>query len=211
MELTLGSDFIYRLLINTLAVVILVRLCYYRFSQHRANASSFMLFGMGVFLVTSLLHSAEVSMGFAFGLFAVFSMLRYRTESISIKEMTYLFLVIAIALLSSVGTMLHVELLGLTLFICLLTFLLETSFVLPLLDELEIDYEKIDNIKLEQRGLLIQDLKQRTGLDIKQVEILSIDFLRDCARLKVHFYPTIKPQKNSMKSESQVLSAHIKS
>ncbi len=211
MELTLGSDFIYRLLINTLAVVILVRLCYYRFSQHRANASSFMLFGMGVFLVTSLLHSAEVSMGFAFGLFAVFSMLRYRTESISIKEMTYLFLVIAIALLSSVGTMLHVELLGLTLFICLLTFLLETSFVLPLLDELEIDYEKIDNIKLDQRGLLIQDLKQRTGLDIKQVEVLSIDFLRDCARLKVHFYPSIKPQKNSIKPESQVLSAHVKS
>jgi len=211
MELTLGSDFIYRLLINTLAVVILVRLCYYRFSQHRANASSFMLFGMGVFLVTSLLHSAEVSMGFAFGLFAVFSMLRYRTESISIKEMTYLFLVIAIALLSSVGTMLHVELLGLTLFICLLTFLLETSFVLPLLDELEIDYEKIDNIKLDQRGLLIQDLKQRTGLDIKQIEVLSIDFLRDCARLKVHFYPSIKPQENSIKPESQVLSAHVKS
>jgi len=210
MELTLGSDFIYRLLINTLAVVILVRLCYYRFSQHRANASSFMLFGMGVFLVTSLLHSAEVSMGFAFGLFAVFSMLRYRTESISIKEMTYLFLVIAIALLSSVGTMLHVELLGLTLFICLLTFLLETSFVLPLLDELEIDYEKIDNIKLDQRGLLIQDLKQRTGLDIKQVEVLSIDFLRDCARLKVHFYPTIQPKKNSIKPEIQALSAHVK-
>jgi len=211
MELTLGSDFIYRLLINTLAVVILVRFCYYRFSQHRANASSFMLFGMGVFLVTSLLHSAEVSMGFAFGLFAVFSMLRYRTESISIKEMTYLFLVIAIALLSSVGTMLHVELLGLTLFICVLTFLLETSFVLPLLDELEIDYEKIDNIKLDQRERLIQDLKERTGLDIKQVEILSIDFLRDSARLKVHFYPMSQAPVNNIKPESQILSSHVES
>ena len=210
MELTLGSDFIYRLLINTLAVVILVRFCYYRFSQHRNNASSFMLFGMGVFLVTSLLHSADVSMGFAFGLFAVFSMLRYRTESISIKEMTYLFLVIAIALMSSVGTMHHVELLAITLFICLLTFLLETSFVLPLLDELEISYEKIDNIKLEQRGLLIQDLKQRTGLDIKQVEVLSIDFLRDCARLKVHFYPTAQPQENSVKPDIQNVPADAK-
>ncbi len=188
MDITLGTDFILRLLINTLAVVILVRFCYYRFSQHRANASSFMLFGMGVFLVTSLLHSADVSMGFAFGLFAVFSMLRYRTESISIKEMTYLFLVIAIALLSAVGTMAHIELLVLTLFICLMTFLLETRIVLPLLDELEIAYEKIENIPLEKRERLISDLKQRTGLNIKQVEVLSIDFLRDSARLKVHFH-----------------------
>jgi hypothetical protein len=169
--------------------VVLVRFCYYRFSQHRANASSFMLFGMGVFLVTSLLHSAEVSMGFAFGLFAVFSMLRYRTESISIKEMTYLFLVIAIALLSAVGTMLHVELLALTLFICLLTYVMETRLVLPLLNELEVDYEKIENIPLQCRDALITDLKLRTGLDIKQVEVLSIDFLRDSARLRLHFYP----------------------
>jgi len=103
MIFSLGSDFIIRLLINVVSIVLLVR-CYYAFSRNRANASSFMLFGIGVFLVTSLLHTADVSMGFAFGLFAVFSMLRYRTESISIKEMTYLFLVIAIALLSSVGT-----------------------------------------------------------------------------------------------------------
>ncbi len=148
-------------------------------------------------------------MGFAFGLFAVFSMLRYRTESISIKEMTYLFLVIAIALLSSVGTMLHVELLALTLFICLLTFLMETSFFLPLLDELEIDYEKIDNINLGQREMLIQDLKIRTGLDIKQVEVLAIDFLRDSARLKVHFYPPSKVKKLHGQDKSPSLQTSV--
>ncbi len=189
MELTLGSDFVLRLLINTLSVVILIRFCYYKFSQHRANASSFMLFGIGVFLVTSLLHSAEVSMGFAFGLFAVFSMLRYRTESISIKEMTYLFLVIAIALLSAVGTMKTIELLVISLSICLITYLLETSLILPSLDELEIDYEKIELINAARHTELINDIKKRTGLDIKQVEILTIDFLRDSTRLKIHFKP----------------------
>jgi len=189
MELTLGSDFVLRLLINTLSVVILIRFCYYKFSQHRANASSFMLFGIGVFLVTSLLHSAEVSMGFAFGLFAVFSMLRYRTESISIKEMTYLFLVIAIALLSAVGTMKTIELLVISLSICLITYLLETSLILPSLDELEIDYEKIELINAPRHTELIDDIKKRTGLDIKQVEILTIDFLRDSTRLKIHFKP----------------------
>lgn len=192
MELTLGTDFILRLFINTFAVVLLIRFCYYKFSQHRANASSFILFGMGVFLVTSLLHSADVSMGFAFGLFAVFSMLRYRTESISIKEMTYLFLVIAIALLSAVSTLNPYELLIITLSICLMTYLLETNIVLPSLDELEIDYEKIENINTNRREELIADLKMRTGLEVQQVEILSIDFLRDSSRLKVQFKPAIK-------------------
>jgi predicted membrane protein len=149
-----------------------------------------MLFGMGVFLVTSLLHSADVSMGFAFGLFAVFSMLRYRTESISIKEMTYLFLVIAIALLSAVSTMKPYELFTITLSICLVTYLLETNLVLPSLDEIEIDYEKIENINTQRQQELIQDINLRTGLDVQQVEILSIDFLRDSARLKIHFSPT---------------------
>jgi hypothetical protein len=88
-----------------------------------------------------------------------------------------------------VGTMLHVELLALTLFICLLTYVMETRLVLPLLNELEVDYEKIENIPLQCRDALITDLKLRTGLDIKQVEVLSIDFLRDSARLRLHFYP----------------------
>lgn len=198
MEFTLSTDFILRLIINTLSVVLLIRFCYYKFSQHRANASSFMLFGMGVFLVTSLLHSADVSMGFAFGLFAVFSMLRYRTESISIKEMTYLFLVIAIALLSAVSTMKPYELLTITLSICLVTYLLETNLVLPSLDEIEIDYEKIENINTQRHQELIQDINLRTGLDVHQVEILSIDFLRDSARLKIHFSPT------SIKKSEQV-------
>ncbi len=196
MELTLGEDFIYRLLINTITVVLLIRFCYYKFSKHRANASSFMLFGMGVFLVTSLLHSADVSMGFAFGLFAVFSMLRYRTESISIKEMTYLFLVIAIALLSAVSTLHPYELLIINLSIFSMAYLLETNTVLPSMEELEIEYEKIKNINIHHRDELINDIKSRTGLNVIHVEILSIDFLRDSTRLKIHFSPSNDTPKN---------------
>ena len=208
MEFTLGTDFILRLLINTLAVVILIRFCYYKFSQHRANASSFILFGIGVFLVTSLLHSADVSMGFAFGLFAVFSMLRYRTESISIKEMTYLFLVIAIALLSAVSTMIFYELLAITLSICLMTFLLETSLILPSLDELEIDYEKIENINTQRRKELINDIRLRTGLDVQHVEILSIDFLRDSTRLKIHFNPAKTVTNKTVNTHEDLIREH---
>ena len=97
MESAVDVHFFIRLIINLISVFILIR-CYYAFSHHRENAASFILFGVGVFLVTALLNSVTVSMGFAFGLFAVFSMLRYRTEALGIKEMTYLFLVIAMAL-----------------------------------------------------------------------------------------------------------------
>ncbi len=112
---TLDVDFLLKLLINTFSVIVLVFTCYTRnFSigdtRKREHAMSFLMFGVGVFIVTYLLSSAQISMGFAFGLFAVFSMLRYRTESISVKEMTYLFLVIAMSLLSAVSKTSMVEL-----------------------------------------------------------------------------------------------------
>jgi hypothetical protein len=145
------------------------------------------LFGTGVFLVTALLHSADISMGFAFGLFAVFSMLRYRTESISIKEMTYLFLVIAIALLTAVGPINIIEMVILNAVICCCAFLLETNVILPLVSEQTIKYERIANIRPEKRADLLDDLRQRTGLNINRLEILSVDFLTDTALIKVYY------------------------
>jgi hypothetical protein len=185
----LDQDFFIRFAINMGGIFALVRFCYFKYSRHRAYASSFILFGMGVFLVTGQLSSVDISMGFAFGLFAIFSMLRYRTESIDIKEMTYLFLVIAIGLLAGVGTMTHPELVALVAVICLLAWLTETSLLLPLLEERAVDYEKIENIVPQRRAELIEDLRARLGLDIRSVDIVSVDFLRDTARLKVQFLP----------------------
>ena len=124
-------------------------------------------------------------MGFAFGLFAIFSMLRYRTESITIKEMTYLFLVIAMSLLSGVGVTDQVTLIVLFVLICGLAYFTETSLLLPRLEERDIQYEKIENIVPERRDILIADLQERLGEDVRTVEIESVDFLRDTARLKV--------------------------
>tara|TARA_B110000977_G_C10925225_1_gene434790 strand:- start:439 stop:891 length:453 start_codon:yes stop_codon:yes gene_type:complete len=150
---------------------------------------------MGVFLVTGQLSSVDISMGFAFGLFAIFSMLRYRTESIDIKEMTYLFLVIAIALLSGVGAMNHLELIVIALIIIVMAYITETSLLLPMLAEKSVEYEKIENILPERREQLITDLRTRLGLDIHNVEIRSVDFLRDTARLKVQYLPSKSIQK----------------
>ena len=178
-------DFIIRLLLNMLAVFMLVRFVYFRAHLNRAYAAAFILFGLGVFLITSQLSSVDISMGFAFGLFAIFSMLRYRTESITIKEMTYLFLVIAMSLLSGVGVTDQVTLIVLFVLICGLAYFTETSLLLPRLEERDIQYEKIENIVPERRDILIADLQERLGEDVRTVEIESVDFLRDTARLKV--------------------------
>jgi hypothetical protein len=185
--LMMELDFLPRFIINTIFIIVLVRGCYFQHSKNRPFAASFILFGTGVFLVTGLLHSAEISMGFAFGLFAVFSMLRYRTESITIKEMTYLFLVISIALLTAVGP---IGLLGISIInviICIFAYILETGFLLPLTEEQIIRYEKIENIKPESRSDLIDDLKQRTGLEIKYLDIESVDFLNDTAQIRIFY------------------------
>ena len=186
---SLSFDFLIRLLINMAGVFILVRFVYFRTTQKRAYASSYILFGLSVFLITSQLASVEISIGFAFGLFAIFSMLRYRTESIDVKEMTYLFLVIAMSLLSGVSATDQLEL-GLLLgLICFLANVTETSLLLPKLQECTVEYERIENIVPARREELLADLRERLGVDVQTIETESVDFLRDTATLKIQFAP----------------------
>ena len=106
----LSLDFLFRYGLLLVGCIFLLRVIYFRISPNRESVFSFFLFANGVFIVTYLLHGIELSMGFAFGLFAVFAMLRYRTEAISIRDMTYLFIVIGMALMCSVAELLHWEL-----------------------------------------------------------------------------------------------------
>ena len=186
---SLDFDFFIRLLINMVGIFVLVRLIYFRTEKHRAYASSYILYGLGVFLITSQLATIEISMGFAFGLFAIFSMLRYRTESINIKEMTYLFLVIAMSLLSGVSYANYLELALLLSLICLFAHITEISLLLPQLEEYTVEYEKIENIVPARREQLIADLRERLGLDVRTVQVESVNFLRDTASLKIQYAP----------------------
>jgi cell division protein FtsX len=187
MHHALGIDFCVRFLINFLSLFVLLKYCYYRRTPNREFLFSFFLFGIGVFIVSYLLRSVEVSMGFAFGLFAIFSMLRYRTEAISIKSMTYLFLVITIALLSAVGKTRSIELILINALICVCTSLAESKMFTTRLAEQIVRYEKIENIRPQNRERLLNDLHQRTGLDIRSVQIDKIDFLRDTAMLRIFY------------------------
>lgn len=130
-----------------------------------------------------------MSLGAAFGLFAVFSMLRYRTEQISIKDMTYLFLAIALGLLSAIGRGGWLELSAFNAILVLVALLLEGNwFVKRELGKVVL-YENIELIIPERRAELLEDLRKRTGLNIHRVDIEDIDFLKDATRLTVYYYP----------------------
>lgn len=185
----LDFPFILRFFINIISISILCYGCYFRINKNSTVAGSFLLFGVGIYIITYLLHGVDMSMEFAFGLFAVFTMLRYRTDTISIKEMTYLFLVTAIALLTAVSKLSHIDLLLLNAFICFVAFIVDTRFLHSRYLTQTISYERIENIKPEKRAELIEDLRTRTGLQVTSVNVLHIDFLKDTAELSVSYLP----------------------
>ena len=185
----------WRILIDLASVFVLVRLIYYPNYKHRELFFTFFIFNIIIFLISFLLNKVELSMGAAFGLFAVFSMLRYRTEDISIKDMTYLFLVIAIGLVAAVTKIKgasdfleYVFLGGINITLLLITFLLESKILMKKESTKIIFYENILLIKADMGEELKADLSERSGLKIHRYTIQKIDFLRDSAQIKVYYY-----------------------
>jgi len=191
----MSSKFGWRLLIDFTSVFILVRFIYYPLYKHRELFFTFFIFNLIIFLISFLLNKVELSMGAAFGLFAVFSMLRYRTEDISIKDMTYLFLSIAIGLISAVTKVKDTEdyleniflctICGTTLFI---TWLLESRVLMKKEMAKLVIYENIELIKEERKEEMLADIRNRTGINVHRFSIQKIDFLRDSAQIKIYYY-----------------------
>lgn len=184
----LSSKFFIRLFIDLASVFVLIRLIFYKNYKKADQYLTFFAFNLVIFLITYLLNKVEMSMGAAFGLFAVFSMLRYRTESISTKDMTYLFLVIAIGLLSAISKGGWDELALLNGIILTATFLLESNWLIKKEFTKNIVYDNINLITPEKRTELLTDLKKRTGFNVHRVEIQEIDFLKDATRMTIYFY-----------------------
>jgi len=184
----LSTSFFARLLIDILSVLILVRGVYYSIYKKKDFFFTFFLFNIVIFIITYLLNKVDLSMGAAFGLFAVFSLLRYRTEDISAKDMTYLFVVIALGLISAVnkGTILETGLIN--LIILVVAYSLDANLLMKNENSQKILYENIDLIRPENYGLLMEDLKKRTGLNIHKLSVGRIDFLHDSATVTVYYY-----------------------
>ena len=184
----LGSKFFMRLGLDIVSVFILIRFIYYPAHKNREFFFTFFMFNILIFLITFMLNKVELSMGAAFGLFAVFSMLRYRTEGLTIKDMTYLFLVIAIGLINAVSKGSWDEFSLINIIILSATYMLEGNIFLKRETSKIIEYENIELIKPERRAELIADIEERTGLKINRIYISHVDFLRDTATIIVYFF-----------------------
>jgi len=184
----LSEKFFIRFMIDLLAVTTLVRFVYFPTYRNREYIFTFFIFNIIIFLITYLMNKVEMSMGAAFGLFAVFSMLRYRTEDISLKDMTYMFLVIAMGLMNAVTKGSWDELSLIMIIVILVTWLLESQTLMKKEVSKLVSYENIELIKPEKKAELIADLEQKMGIKINHVTIGRIDFLRDTAQIQVHYY-----------------------
>ncbi len=187
-------DLIIKAVFNTLVVLYLVRVLYYKVTPRKDFLFTYIMISQVVYFMLMLLENVGVNLGFALGLFAIFGMLRYRTRQIPIREMTYLFLVIGVSVINALANrrVSYAELVLTNLVVVAVTYLLERKFLLKHESKREINYEKVDLIKPENREELVRDLEERTGLQINRVEIGRVDYLRDSARVYIYFFESEK-------------------
>lgn len=184
----LKPKFWMRLVIDLASVFVLVRFIYYPIYKNRNYIFTYFIFNLVIFLITHLFNKVELSMGAAFGLFAVFSMLRYRTEGISIKDMTYLFLAIAIGLITAASKGSWDEFIVLNGIILGITYLLESNLLMRNESSKIISYNNMDLIKPDSRKELIADLETKTGMKINRISIKEFDLAKNRVQIEVFYF-----------------------
>ena len=181
---------LFKFSIDLLFLFIIVRVIYYRIKEEKDYVFTFFMFNILTFFICFLLRKVPMEMGFALGLFAVFGILRYRTEAIPIRQMTYLFIVIGLSMINSLAnkSISWLEILLANAIITIITYLIDRVWFSTIELTKTILYEKIELIKPENEQELIEDLKQRTGLQIVAVKVDKVDFLRDTAQITIYFH-----------------------
>jgi hypothetical protein len=183
-----SMKFISRFLVDLVAVTILVRLIYYRIYKRTDFFLTFFGFNIVIFLITYLLNKVEMSLGAAFGLFAVFSILRYRTEAISTKDMTYLFMVIALGLITAISKGSWDDLSIMAGIVLAIIALLESNILIKREISKSLIYDNIQLITPDKRAEMLADISQRIGEKVHRVDIINFDFLKDSAMLTIYYY-----------------------
>ena len=176
--------------INLFVCWLITHFFYYRKSRRRDYYFTYMLFSTAIFLILYNLQNMKLEVGIALGLFGIFSMIRYRTEQLPIREMTYLFVLIAISIINGAGMATsYASFIAVNLLFIAIIWVLEAIGMFTRKAQKIITYEKIDLIVPERREELLADLRKRTGLEITKVQVGSINFLKDTAFLKVTYIP----------------------
>lgn len=174
---------------NFLVALLVVRFIYYPSTHNKRYVFTFLAFNTVIYFVLSFMNSIEIGIGVGFGLFAIFSILRYRTDPIPIREMTYMFIIAALPVMNSASSNGDVwpQLILANIVILIIMLVLEKEWGFHYEASKRIVYEKIELIRPDRRAELLADLELRTGLKIKRIIIGKVDFLRDIANLKVYY------------------------
>ena len=195
-------DMVLRFIFNLVIVLGLSRCLYYPRGRRRDYLFVFILISISIFLMVNLLGALKIRVGFALGLFAIFGIVRYRTEQMPVREMSYLFVIISLSVINGLSQNITI---GQTIVanLLMITAIWATEQEIRLKDVRSklIAYDDVSKIRPEQRDELIADLQERTGLSITQVEVGHVDFLRDMAMLRVFYVAdATAPQDNEIES-----------
>jgi hypothetical protein len=178
-----------RFTMNLSFLLILIQILYFRYSKKEKFMFTFFLIGITVFFICAMLKNINIQIGMGFGLFAIFSILRFRTRNFSVKDMAYIFTTIGISVINSVN-MQEVPIIGyliINFIIVLSVFILEEHLKRNMFSKYSILYDNLELLKPGSNRKLIKDLSSRTGLNILWVKIRNIDLKRNIAELDVYF------------------------
>ncbi len=180
-----------RLGLDILFTTIVVRLVYYRLYKSRDYAFTYFLINLVTFTLAHLLSNVRIELGFALGLFAVFGILRYRTEAIRVRDLTYLFVVIGIALLHALANegISLAELLIANAVIVGMVGLLEAAPFSGREESRVVQYDRLDLLSPGSTAALLEDLRRRTHLPVERCAIGNVDLLKDSAEITIHYRP----------------------
>ena len=187
------SDFyvlLLRLAINLTFLTIIIRYLYYSKTRRKDYLFTYYLIGTITFFLCFGLKKLDIDTGMGLGLFAIFGIIRYRTDSLKPKEMTYLFLIIGISVVNALASnqVSIAEVAVINVVVVLLTFILENVWLMKHETRKTINYERIDLITPDKNEEMKADLEKRTGLIINRVEVGKIDFLNDTAQVRIFYY-----------------------
>ncbi|WP_231962820.1 DUF4956 domain-containing protein [Polaribacter sp. KT25b] len=180
----------FRFTLNFIFLTLIIRFIYYPNSKRKDYVFTYYLISIIVFFLCFTLKKYEMDIGMALGLFAIFGIIRYRTNPVDIKEMTYLFVVIGVSIINSLANkkMSYAEILSANAIIVVVLVFIEKYWALKQVVSKTIVYENIENIKPENYNLLKNDLENRTGITINSISVGNVDFLKDVATLTIYYY-----------------------
>jgi hypothetical protein len=177
------------LFVDLVVTSIIVLGIYFPSEKDKGYVLTFFAFNISIFLIATLFSQVEVSLGLGFGLFAIFSILRYRSDPLPVREMTYLFILMALPVIDVIllNESMIIETVIANLAILAVFFVVERALGFRYEARKSVTYEKIELIKPEHYETLLMDLRERTGLPITRCEVGKIDFLHDVAEIKIYY------------------------